>query len=114
MDCQCAEELEDHITYNEIALRKHARGDWPGDWKTTRAEVVRQTRLLKSLGPVGRCRGHGRGMPDVSGVERGMHGFEGNCCHTTPLCPVCAGDNESEIPLAVLRELNALLAAGPA
>lgn len=119
VECTCQVGLIGHIAFNQASLADGA--PWPPAWKVTPDEMERQTRVLRSLGDVGRCAGNGRGMPDVSSPARGMHSFEGNCSHATPVCPVCGdwGDGETTETstvgfLALLRELNAALTASVA
>ena len=108
MPCNCARNAEQHIEFAEATLAAYTGGAWPADWKSRRSDLARVILELRRLGPIGVCAGNGKGMPEVEAV---LFGFEGNCAHGAPYCPICGDTGDGEIGdtaaiLAVLRDVN--------
>ena len=111
MGCGCARSAQQQIEFAQATLATYPGAAWPPDWKATRADVARVILELRRIGDIGVCTGNGEGMPKV---EAKLFGFEGNCCHTAPYCPICGDTGDGEISdsapiLAILREINSLI-----
>jgi hypothetical protein len=110
--CDCGRQVRGKIQHIQATLAAFNAGlAWPAEWRTSPDDMKFALKEIRKFVHLGKCTGLGEGMPKTATP---LFGFKGNCCHTSPFCPVCddCGDGATvdiENMAAVLRELNALL-----